>query len=177
MCFLKRSSDGELSITKDLPDDHLPEYVILSHTWGADGEEVTFEDFTTDAVESKAGYNKIRFCADQAFRDGLQHFWVDTCCIKKSSDAELTEAINSMFRWYQRAAKCYVFLSDVLCVKGVEVEAWLPAFRKSKWFTRGWTLRKLIAPASVEFFSVGGVRLGDRRSLEREIHNITRILV
>ena len=59
------------------------------------------------------GYNKIRFCGEQARRDGLQYFWIDTCCIDKSSSTELQEAINSMFRWYRDAAKCYVYLADV----------------------------------------------------------------
>jgi hypothetical protein len=62
---------------------------------------------------SKTGFDKIRFCGEQARRDGLQYFWVDTCCIDKSNAVELQEAINSMFRWYRNAAKCYVYLSDV----------------------------------------------------------------
>ena len=62
---------------------------------------------------NKAGYQKIRFCNDQAVSDGLQYFWIDTCCIDRSSSAELTEAINSMFRYYRNAARCYAYLSDV----------------------------------------------------------------
>jgi hypothetical protein len=65
------------------------------------------------AAESKPGYGKIRFCGEQARRDGFQYFWIDTCCIDKSSSAELQEAINSMFRWYRDAVKCYVYLADV----------------------------------------------------------------
>ncbi|GAB1312036.1 hypothetical protein MFIFM68171_02246 [Madurella fahalii] len=53
--------------------------------------------------------------------------------------------------------------------------AWESAFRKSKWFTRGWTLQELIAPVSVQFFSKEGVLLGDRTSLEQDIHRITGI--
>jgi hypothetical protein len=93
----------------------------------------------------KAGYYKIRFCGKQAAKDGIQHFWVDTCCIDKSSSAELQEAINSMFHWYRNAAKCYVYLSDVSissCKENGSLlqQGWKPAFRNSKWFTRGWTL-------------------------------------
>jgi hypothetical protein len=58
-------------------------------------------------------YNKIRFCVERAAKDGLDYAWVDTCCIDKSTSDELSTAINSMFRWYQRASKCYVYLSDV----------------------------------------------------------------
>jgi hypothetical protein len=56
-------------------------------------------------------------------------------------------------------------------------ESWEASFRKSKWFTRGWTLQELIAPASVEFFSLERQRLGDKESLEQQIHEITRIPV
>jgi hypothetical protein len=101
-------------------------------------------------------------------------------CIDKSSSAELTEAINSMFRWYYEAAKCYVYLSDVSksdCDENDNLlrPTWMSAFRESLWFTRGWTLQELIAPVSVEFFSLEGKRLGDKRSLERQVHEITGI--
>ena len=94
-------------------DADIPEYVILSHTWGADGEEVTYNDLIKGTGKNKSGYKKIEFCRQQAVIDRLQHFWVDTCCIDKSSSTELSEAINSMFRWYAKASKCYVYLSDV----------------------------------------------------------------
>ena len=177
MRLLKQSSDGEFTITKDLADDHLPKYAILSHTWGADDEDVTFEDFINGTGKSKAGFGKIQFCGAQAARDGLQYFWVDTCCIRKSADAELTEAINSMYRWYQKAAKCYVFLVDVFAPNVGDGPSWLSAFERSRWFTRGWTLQELIAPAAVEFFSAGGLRLGDKKSLEQAVHKATGIPV
>src|SRR5271154_1252607 len=113
MRLLECKNAGVFSLTKDLIGDDIPKYAILSHTWGADVEEVTFEDLVKGTGKSKASYQKIRFCGEQAARDGLQYFWVDTCCIDKSSSAELQEAINSMFRWYRNAAKCYVYLSDV----------------------------------------------------------------
>jgi hypothetical protein len=132
--------------------------------------------------EDKSGYKKVGFCAQQAADDGLQYFWVDSCCIDKSSSAELQEAINSMFHWYQNAAKCYVYLSDVLIRKRKASDlsseyTWESAFRSSRWFTRGWTLQELLAPGSdsVEFFSCEGDRLGDKRTLERQIHEITAI--
>ena len=112
MRLLERNNSSEFSLTQDFGDD-IPRYAILSHTWGADTEEVTFRDLMDGTGKSKAGYNKIRFCGEQARRDGLQYFWVDTCCIDKSNNNELSEAINSMFRWYRNAAKCYVYLSDV----------------------------------------------------------------
>ncbi|OCK97642.1 HET-domain-containing protein, partial [Cenococcum geophilum 1.58] len=177
MRLLEVKNHDEFSLT-EFVGDNVPGYAILSHTWGDDSEEVTFKDLAEGGGKSKAGYSKIRFCGEQAASDGLQYFWVDTCCIDKSSSTELTEAINSMFRWYRAAAKCYVYLSDVSIRDHDANEQFSQftlesAFRKSRWFTRGWTLQELIAPVSVEFFSLECKRLGDKKSLERQIHEIT----
>lgn len=173
MRLLQRDASGGIHLTRDFYDHEIPRYTILSHTWGA--EEVLFNDLQNGTGKNKLGYDKIRFCADQAWEDGLEFFWVDTCCIDKPNSTELQEAINSMFRWYQNAAKCYVFLSDVSVPSrdAVDKPSWGSCFRKSRWFTRGWTLQELIAPVSVEFFSREGVRLGTRKSLEHDIHDIT----
>jgi hypothetical protein len=183
MRLLRRSETGEFTLTKDfVGDDRIPPYAILSHTW-EEGQEVNFEELMHGTGERKNGYNKIRFCGEQAGRDNLQHFWVDTCCINKLDPVELQDAINSMFRWYQNAVKCYVYLSDVSTTnpKGSDQcsqRPWEPAFRASRWFTRGWTLQELLAPHSVEFFSSQDSKLlGDKRSLEQEIHEITGIAV
>ncbi|MCJ1360581.1 MAG: hypothetical protein MMC33_010589 [Icmadophila ericetorum] len=179
MRLLKCNDGREFSLTKDFGDD-VPGYAILSHTWGANTEEVSFKDLIDGVGKTNAGYDKIRFCGAQARRDSLQYFWVDTCCIDTSNSAELAEAINSMFRWYRNAAKCYVYLSDVLR-PAFDTEdkshqlPWESAFLESRWFTRGWTLQELIAPTSVEFFSRDGERLGNKASLERHICEITRI--
>jgi hypothetical protein len=180
MRLLKRRQDGTLCRTKNITVD-IPPYAILSHTWIEDEEnEVQFNDLETPASRSKVGYRKIEFCTNQAALDGLQHSWVDTCCIDQFNSVELSEAINSMFRWYRNAAKCYVFLSDVSAPRTEQFgepskEIWISAFRVSRWFTRGWTLQELIAPASVEFFSCEGAWLGDKKSLEQEIHAITDV--
>ena len=113
MRLLQRNSAGKLCLTEDFVGDNIPRYAILSHTWGADAEEVTFQDLVNGTGRDKSGYKKIYFCETQAKRDGLQYFWLDTCCIDKTSSAELEEVINSMFRWYRNASKCYVYLSDV----------------------------------------------------------------
>jgi hypothetical protein len=110
---MRLSGDDELSFTKDILDEKkIPRYAILSHTWQED-QEVTFDKFSNDTSRSTAGYDKIWFCAQQAKRDGLEYFWVDTCCINKANAVEVQDAINSMFRWYQKAAHCYVYLADV----------------------------------------------------------------
>jgi hypothetical protein len=174
MHLLEFNSDGEFKLTTFLADEIPQKYAILSHTWGV--EEVNFEDLRNGTGKKKIGYEKIRFCGEQAKRDGLQYFWVDTCCIDKSSSAELTESINSMFRWYSKATKCYVYLSDVSGPSDKTDElAWESAFRESRWFARGWTLQELIAPRSVEFFSNEGHLLGDKSTLERQICETTGI--
>lgn len=179
MRLLRLQHDGKFSRVEFFSKD-IPPYAILSHTWEADDEEVTFKDIEKGTGKKMAGYAKIQFCGEQAKKDGLQYFWVDTCCIDKSSSAELSEAINSMFRWYQDATKCYVYLSDVSINGSIggdlsSQQTWKLAFQHSKWFTRGWTLQELLAPTSVEFFTKRGERLGDKVELEQEIHNTTEI--
>ena len=98
MRLLELKGDGNFSLTRDLINS-IPPYAILSHTWGDDEEEVTFKDLVEDSGQHKAGFRKLRFCAEQTDRDGLRYFWVDTCCIDKTNSTELSEAINSMFRW------------------------------------------------------------------------------
>jgi hypothetical protein len=180
MRLLHTASDGRFSWTKNyIVEEEIPAYAILSHTWG--GQEVTFNDLknfdnaTESEKQSSEGYQKLRFCAQQAKRDGLDYFWVDTCCIDKSDSSELQESINSMFRWYQRAARCYVYLPDV--AQDTLHKDGESAFKLSRWFTRGWTLQELLAPTSVEFFSREGRRLGDKESLGLTIQKITEIPV
>ncbi|KAH6704226.1 hypothetical protein BKA61DRAFT_680479 [Leptodontidium sp. MPI-SDFR-AT-0119] len=176
MRLLQLDADGNSSLTEFFEND-IPKYAILSHRWEA--EEVTFKDLTDGTSKAKAGYGKIHFCGEQARRDSLKYFWVDTCCIDKSSSAELSEAINSMFRWYQDATKCYVYLPDVSRPGNDSAdgsnEDWVWTFRKSEWFGRGWTLQELIAPASVDFFCKQGELLGNKASLEQHICKVTGI--
>lgn len=170
MHLLEAHGDGTFHLTKFI-GDRIPHYAILSHTWEADNQEVTFQDLTNGLGTSKAGYRKIQFCGAQAKRDGLQYFWVDSCRIDKSSSADLTEAINSMFRWYRNAVRCYVYLSDVPTSDNQQT------FRQSRWFTRGWTRQELLGPREVQFFSQNGQQLGDRQSLQVIIHKVTGIPV
>ncbi|KAM3068301.1 hypothetical protein ACMFMG_009441 [Clarireedia jacksonii] len=173
---LLHSEAGRFTLTKDFTDnDQIPPYAILSHTWGPNNEEVTFKDIINGTGKVKLGYKKIQFCGEQARQDGLCYFWIDTCCINKSNDAELSRSISSMFRWYRNATRCYVYLSDVSGCSVSGNHKWESDFRKSKWFTRGWTLQELLAPASVEFFSRESKRLGDKSLLMTQICDITNI--
>jgi hypothetical protein len=117
--------------------DRIPKYAILSHTW--EEGEVTFQDWQDlEAASTKAGYVKIKGACRRARSDGLDYVWVDTNCIDKTSSAELTEAIDSMFAWYRDSVVCYVYLIDVPPAKVDETyEDLLANLRKSRWFTRG----------------------------------------
>jgi len=139
-------------------NEPLPSYGILSHTWQE--EEIDYQIFTRATVEeiqSDHRYAKIRGCAHIARQQKLEYIWVDTCCIDKSSSAELQEAINSMFRWYERAVTCYVYLEDH--------EIGKLNLSCTRWVTRGWTLQELIAPVAVLFYaedwSLIGSKLGN----------------
>ena len=180
MRLLERKPGGDV-VLHEFSNKDVPAYAILSHTWLANNnEEVNFQDVEASTGKSKAGWRKIQFCADKAAADGLQYFWIDTCCIDKKNNTELSKAINSMFRWYQKAARCYVYLTDVSAHDGKEMPQqclfhWEASFRKSRWFTRGWTLQELLAPTLVDFFSAESERLGSKLTLEVIIHDITGI--
>lgn len=178
MRLLEVDDSGKLSFVQVTTHNTLP-YAILSHTW-IHNEEVTYADVVNKIEKNKLGYQKIKFCADQATKDKVQYFWIDTCCINKSDHTELSTAITSMYRWYQNAKRCYVYLTDVSASDYdpdllADKNTWEETFRHSRWFKRGWTLQELIAPVTVEFFSKEGKRLGDKSSLEQLIHEITDI--
>ena len=164
-------------------DEYQQKYAILSHTWGED--EVTFRDMQGDCAERKKGYQKIEFTCRQALEDDLAYAWVDTCCIDKSSSAELSEAINSMWSFYKTAVVCYAFLSDApedlnpYCdtqTDEMTADARLEMtdyygrmLHGCRWFWRGWTLQELIAPMDVWFYGKGWRFFGTRTDLRGPI--------
>jgi Cdc6-like AAA superfamily ATPase len=164
-------------VLTDFRGKTIPPYAILSHRWT--DSEILIEDVLSGTYkEREEGYRKLAFCAKQAAQDKLQYFWIDTCCIDRWNKSERSKAINSMFRWYKNATRCYVFLPDVSVPDASELvqrSDWEASFRASAWFTRGWTLQELLAPVSVEFFSCEGHGLGDKASLDELLHNITGI--
>jgi hypothetical protein len=137
MRLLSTNADGGFSLTSFIANN-IPSYAILSHTWGPDDQEVTFQDMCNATGSTKAGYRKIQFCGQQAQKDGLKYFWVDSCCIDKSSSAELQEAVNSMLQWYQKSSVCYVYLQDIpsVCKEPFSTAGNPQAY--SRWFFRGW---------------------------------------
>ncbi|KAH7260118.1 heterokaryon incompatibility protein-domain-containing protein [Fusarium solani] len=144
------------------------EYAILSHTW--EEEEVSFQEFQNSRLARKRkGFAKIEMTCYLARDQGYRYAWVDACCIDKSSSAELSEAINSMFRWYKGAKVCYAYLSDYDRTKVGR------RFGNCRWFSRGWTLQELIAPKFLTFYNRHWTALGSKIELSKRISRITRI--
>jgi hypothetical protein len=165
-----------------------PQYAILSHTWSE--EEVSLQEFTCQNADTakKEGFAKIEGTCRLAAENHIKYAWVDTCCIDKSSSAELTEAINSMFQWYKNAVVCYAYLSDlsprqdaVMKYLGVNDSrqdyslASRNELQGCKWFTRGWTLQELIAPKTVRFYDKTWTFRGTKDDLAEPIESITHI--
>lgn len=155
-------------------------FAILSHTWAPAGEEVNFQDMQNlEYASTKPGFEKIKRTCNIASRM-YKYVWIDTCCIDKTSSAELSEAINSMFRWYRWAEVCYVFLADLEPLpnnlkerdRRTQLVQRLPS---CKWFTRGWTLQELIAPRKLVFFDREWSFVGEKSDLEGALSDITRI--
>ncbi|KAH6673383.1 ankyrin 2,3/unc44 [Halenospora varia] len=168
-----RLLDVETLQLSEFFDSSVPPYVILSHTW--DKDETSFQEIRSDhsTLKGKAGFEKIKGACKIAQSDGFKYIWIDTCCIDKTSSAELSEAINSMFRWYKDAYVCYVFLSDVHTASGPKDHD--SQFRLSRWFMRGWTLQELLAPRSLIFYTSFWEELGTKCDLQGLIEEITKI--
>ncbi|KAL8890273.1 MAG: hypothetical protein Q9215_002561 [Flavoplaca cf. flavocitrina] len=163
----------------DLSDSPFLPYAILSHTWG-DGE-VLFEDLPKPVSKELPGHRKIEQSCALARSQNWDTIWIDTCCINKSSSAELSEAINSMYAWYRRSSVCYVYLSDFSLsvddhgASGIRNSAFRDDFKKCRWFSRGWTLQELLAPFNVEFYDKDWQFIGDKAELASEISAATGI--
>ncbi|KAF2815755.1 HET-domain-containing protein [Mytilinidion resinicola] len=145
-------------------------YAILSHTWG--DEEVIFQELQSldKASSQKKGFAKIVRICEKARQEGLQYAWVDTCCIDKSSSAELSEAINSMFAWYKDSAVCLAYLEDLPTEVGFE-----EGFHSCRWLSRGWTLQELIAPQNMEFYDQAWTKRTTKRASTKLLAKVTGV--
>ncbi|KAI0767143.1 heterokaryon incompatibility protein-domain-containing protein, partial [Fomes fomentarius] len=190
--WLLSASRAELHYFHSPEDEQLQRdggYAILSHVWNktTDLPEQTFQDLQELQRQCAAlcsdprdlACEKIRRCCELAERHGFKWVWIDTCCIDKSSSAELSEAINSMYQYYALARLCYAYLKDVEMpptYPGLAGRRRLPPqFHRSRWHTRGWTLQELIAPQVVLFLSQSWSILGSKADLAQELENITRV--
>lgn len=148
---------------------HTPPYAILSHTWGS--KETSFAQLTSHAENgNKIDDDKIIQTCRLALEHGLEYAWVDTCCIDKRSSAELSEAINSMYRWYQQADICFVYLEDLPSDEAIE-----EGLGKCRWPTRGWTLQELIAPSNVKFYDSEWRLQGHKSDLQAPLARWTNL--
>ena len=178
--LLRREPNGSYKFIK-FSEALSPAYATLSHRWLDGGSEVSFPDMESGKAKNKVeSYAKIRFCGEQAAKDGLEYFWIDTCCIDRRNSLEVQEAVLSMFEWYRKATKCYVYLADLSATEedlGASrvPQPWESPIRQSIWFSRGWTLQELLAPACVEFFSKQGTKLGNKQTLQELIGETTGI--
>ena len=141
--------DTETYELEAVPGPQGYKYAILSHTWRPSGEP-SYQDMRR-GITADPMFDKVKETCYIAKARGIRYAWVDTCCIDKTSSAELTEAINSMFRWYKQSAVCYAYLSDV--DRGSDPSHTIENLSRSRWFTRGWTLQELIAPEHLVFYS------------------------
>ena len=169
------------------PPDKNTRYAILSHRWAPDTEEVNYEEMVElanmntekqDKIRKRVGYQKIHKSCEQAREDGLEWLWVDTCCIDKRSSTELSEAINSMYRWYEKSARCYAHLHDVPGLSfptKPDCETYPRSDGWPEWFSRGWTLQELIAPHDVRFFNNDWQFIGDKKRHSGTLQAITRV--
>ncbi|OSC99761.1 HET-domain-containing protein [Trametes coccinea BRFM310] len=170
--WLLRTVDYKLRHFPSIED--APPYVALSHRWDPEGE-VTFPDIHhLDRARLMSGWSKIQNACKIAAMNDILWIWIDTCCIDKASSAELSEAINSMFALYLHSRICLAYLGDVPA--GDKPSAPKSAFRSSGWFTRGWTLQELLAPAAgMILFSRDWTVIGTRHDLRSVIEEITGI--
>lgn len=184
---LINTTTGQFS---EFSESQLPRYAVLSHTWGE--EEISYLDMlyissdlpaTTAGLiqvllkkspKDSQGFGKVQKCCKLARSRGLDWVWIDTCCIDKSSSAELSEAINSMWRWYRDAEEAYAFLFDVTLGPDWN-QATLQQFSKARWFTRGWTLQELLAPKEVFFCNNRWQIFASKKNITQDISNITNI--
>ncbi|KAH9914156.1 heterokaryon incompatibility protein-domain-containing protein [Epithele typhae] len=146
------------------------QYAILSHVWRK--SEQSFQDISTAKKQARLS-PKIEQSCRHARLDGFAWIWIDTCCIDKTNSVELSEAINSMYRWYAGAAVCYAYLHDVDPFENPGAPG--STFRLSIWFTRGWTLQELVAPKEMVFFARDWTMLGTKGFMVDLLQQITNV--
>ncbi|KAK0507585.1 hypothetical protein JMJ35_010108 [Cladonia borealis] len=162
----------------------IPPYVILSHRWGR--QELSYQDYlrtpeavfkelpTASGTNENLGVPKIAHACAQAKNAGIEWIWIDTCCIDKTSSAELSRSINSMFSWYEEAKVCFAYLADVHS-RGKSKAAVDDEILNSEWFRRGWTLQEMLAPREMIFYDADWQLLGSRSRLTAIIVEAAKI--
>ncbi|KAJ9606982.1 hypothetical protein H2200_008993 [Cladophialophora chaetospira] len=150
---------------KEFFEPDIPPYVILSHRWQKD--EITLQEYEQGDAPSSCSYHKIENLRRLAVEENIEWIWLDTCCIDKRNSTELSEAINSMFKWYARSQFCVAYLFDI--------ESGVNDITTSSWWTRCWTLQELICPSRVCFYDRDWKYLGAKSDLRSQISTVTGI--
>lgn len=174
MRLLHMTEDESFALTRNYSSEsEVPPYAILSHRWPDDGEDVVYDDIVGEkTVCNKRGCCQLVATARTAERLRVQYTWMDTCCIDKTKASDISEAIRSMYRWYERAEMCYVYLRDVSVSPGapeMDHVAWRQRLSSSKWYTRGWVLQELLAPKQVKLFAT------ERRDPGCSLQNLAKL--
>ena len=163
-------------------------YAILSHCWNHQlgSEEITYQQVLAKSYDyDSPGWQKVLTACRIARSRGWRLLWMDTCCLDKTSSAELSETINSMYKFYERSDECHVLLDDVPAAEYPFVDQRFQRSRmptddyqdlcRSRWFTRGWTLQELLAPRKVVFFNKMGDVIGDKSEVASVLSPVTGI--
>ncbi len=148
--------------------DDVPPYAILSHTW--EDEEVSFQEIEISGrLRTRRASERSILTCRQARSNGIDYAWVDTCCIDRTNGAELSEAINSMFRWYERSQVCYAYLSTSTPRIRSRQSAAAAGSRAAG------RLQELIAPSTVEFCDQTWTFRGSKAHLMKHLQGLTGI--
>ncbi|KAI1357024.1 HET-domain-containing protein [Xylaria sp. FL0043] len=134
-----------------------PKYAILSHTWD---RELTLQEWQSSSEQQRKAYRKAACAAEQSVRDGLDYIWIDRL---HRQDRQCRAIRSHQFSWYEGAEVCYTYLFDVGFQDLAAIRE--APFRKSRWFTRSWTLQELVAPSDLIFYSCEWIKIGTRDQL------------
>ena len=170
------SRDYRHPTEKELKRQQTTPYVILSHVWMEN--EIKYEDMENFQVvraspfcdQSQSASKIVGACQKVLDYDNgeIGHLWMDTVWINKHDPAELSAAINSMYRWYKGAEACFAYLDDFPTDK-------VKIFTQSRWFNRGWTLQELIAPKRVIINDRRWRKIGSKMDLHQQLEKRTKI--
>ncbi|KAF2452109.1 hypothetical protein P171DRAFT_324263, partial [Karstenula rhodostoma CBS 690.94] len=172
------SQEGDVSSVYDSGAIMVAMEMLVHGGWGAG---MNVPNTTEEALMGREGYRKIVQSAKEAKNLGYQWIWIDTCCIDKTSSAELQESINSMYKWYKESSICLVYLNDIAPGVAAAIdtqatfEAASNAFTNSRWITRGWTLQELVAPTALRFYYQDWTLMGDKREFVEELSDASGI--
>jgi len=166
MCWLQKLQNMPLELKSN------PLYALFISAGGG-----TLLPSSTGAITDRFGYTKIAQTARITLKLGYQYFWIDTCCIDKTSSAELQEAINSMYRWYKLCSRCVVFLADAAPILPgtLLVDHFQGVLQNCRWITRGWTLQELVAPRYISFYDCNWAYICDKREVLTPLEYVTGI--